>query len=338
MRLSGGFNSWIFTAACLGLIGNSWAETPTVDSLSSGQVGKVYFKSVDRKTTAGQLSNGKFQLTDTVSGDLILPESGNAPFPVMVIAHGSGGVVKRDYVWAEFFKTQGIASFIIDTYQPRGIRDTIADQSQLTYPASTADHLMALKLLATHPKVDPARIGIIGFSRGGVVSVGTAFNTWRKHIANDLKFAVHLPFYGGCAWIAEQWDGSPIHNFIGDSDDYIQPVATCQAQTRFLEKAGITHSLNIFANARHGFDNLEPTKDFYLARAQTFNKCSYIWNIETQVFYTPAQSESAKSTSGLGAEAEKCASHGTTVGPNRKATEEAKTKVAQILSDTLLKR
>lgn len=327
-----------FTTALLGLFGTAWAEVPTVNSLASGQVGKVYFKSVDRKTTAVQLINGKFQLTDTVSGDLILPDSGNGPFPVMVIAHGSGGVVKRDYVWAEFFKAQGIAAFIIDTYQPRGIHDTVADQSQLTYPASTADHLMALKLLATHPKVDATRIGIIGFSRGGQVSVGTAFELWRKRVAGNLKFAVHLPFYGGCSWIAEQWDGSPIHTFFGDSDDYAQPVSTCQAQTRFLDKAGIKHSLNVFAGARHGFDNLEPTKDYYLGRAQTFNKCSYIWNVETQVFYSPAPSDMAHSAAGLGVEAEKCTSHGTTLGPNRKATEEAKAKVTQILAETLLKR
>ena len=323
--------------ASAALAGFAQAEPVTVDSLAAGQVGKMYFKSVDRKTTAGQITRGKFQLTDTISGDLILPE-GNGPFPVMVIAHGSGGVTKRDYVWGELFKAKGIASFVVDTYKERGILDTVADQSQLTYPASTADHLVALKLLATHPKLDAQRIGIIGFSRGGQVSVGTAFETWRKPVAGDLKFVVHLPFYGGCSWVTDHWDGSPIHHFIGDADDYVQPVSTCEAQTRFFKKAGIKHSLNVFAGGRHGFDNLEATKDFYLARAQGFNKCSFIWNVESQVYYSPAQSDQPLSASGVAAEQERCMSRGTTIGPNRKATDDARAKVLQILDETLLKQ
>ena len=31
--------------------------------------------------------------------------------------------------------------------------------------ANLADALAALKLLATHPRIDPARIGVMGFSR-----------------------------------------------------------------------------------------------------------------------------------------------------------------------------
>jgi dienelactone hydrolase len=313
------------------------AQEQVVESLAAGQTGKVTFKSVDRKTMVGQLNNGKFQLTDTISGDLILPD-GVGPFPMMVIAHGSGGVTKRDYVWADFFKAKGIGSFIIDTYKERGIRDTISDQSQLSYVASTADHLLALKLLATHPKVDPNRIGIIGFSRGGQSAIGTAFEVWRENVAGNAKYAVHMPFYGGCSWIANHLDGSPIHRFIGDSDDYSQPVSTCEAQTRFFDKAGIKHSLNVYAGAHHGFDNLEPQKDYYLARAQTFNKCSYIWNVEKQTLYAPAQSDQVRSATELGKVAEKCGSHGTTLGPNKKATDDARARVAQILEETVLKR
>lgn len=325
----------VLLGACL-VNGISQADTGG-ESLAAGQIGKVAFKSVDRKTTAGQLNSGKFQLTDTITGDLILPD-GVGPFPMMVIAHGSGGVTKRDYVWADFFKAKGVGSFIIDTYKERGIRDTVADQSQLSYVASTADHLVALKLLATHPKVDAKRIGIIGFSRGGQVSVGTAFDVWRSNVAGTAKYAVHMPFYGGCSWIADRLDGSPIHEFIGDSDDYGQPVFTCEAQARFFDKAGIKHSLNVYAGARHGFDNLEPQKDFYLARAQTFNKCSYIWNVEKQTLYAPAQSDQVRSATELAQVAEKCGSHGTTLGPNKKATDDARARVAQILEETILKR
>ena len=308
-----------------------------VESLAAGQTGKVYFKSVDRKTTAPQLNSGKFQITDTISGEIILPD-GVGPFPMMVIAHGSGGITKNNYDWAEFFKARGVGAFVVDSFKERGIGETATDQSQMTYPASAADALVALKLLATHPKVDPSRIGIIGFSRGGQASVGTAFDVWRGHVAGTLKYAVHIPVYGGCSWIADHWDGSPIHFIVGGSDDYNQPVATCEAQTRFLDKAGMKHSLTVYADARHGFDALDRTKDVYAARAQTFNKCSYIWNVERQVIYAPAQSDQTQPPSALPEIISRCWTKGSTIGPNIKATHDAHARVAQILDETILKR
>lgn len=320
--------------ACLAH-GIAQADT-VVESLASGQTGKVYFKTVDRKTTGVQLTTGRFQLTDTISGDLMLP-SGTGPFPVMVIAHGSGGVTKTHSAWADLFLAKGVGAFIVDSFKERGIQSTANDQSQITYQASTADNLVALKLLATNPRVDNTKIGIIGFSRGGVVALATAFETWRKNVVGTTtKYAVHMPFYGGCPWIADQWDGSPIHHFIGDSDDWGQPVATCKAQSKFLEKAGVPHSLTVYAGAKHGFDLIDAPRDIYMPRAQNAAKCSYIWNLERQVMYSPAESTQTQPVSV--ASLNSCVTLGATFGPNAKAAEDARARVAKILEETILKR
>ncbi|HJV81340.1 dienelactone hydrolase family protein [Noviherbaspirillum sp.] len=324
------YSALLFTASL------AFADTPMVTNLADGRNGKFLFKSVDRKTTGVQLASGKFQMTDTISGDLILPE-GTGPFPAMVIAHGSGGITPRDYAWADYFRAKGIASLIVDSYKERGIVDTVADQSQLTYIGSVADQLVALRLLTTHPLIDAKRIGIIGFSRGGSASVGTAFEKWRSAVAGDARFTLHLPFYGGCSWIADQWTGAPIHQFIGDSDDYGQPVSVCEVQLKKLQAAGVPSTLNVFKGARHGFDNLSVTKDYYLGRAAAFNKCSYIWNVESHTVTSPADSVELRPDREIATIAKECTSYGTTLGPNLKATADAKAIIDRILSSTLLK-
>lgn len=325
----------ILFSAIFVMASTALAETPIVTNLADGRNGKFLFKSVDRKTTGVQLASGRFQTTDTISGNLILPE-GSGPFPAMVIAHGSGGITPRDYAWADYFRAKGIASLIVDSYKERGIVDTVADQSQLTYIGSVADQLLALKLLTTHPQIDANRIGIIGFSRGGSASVGTAFEKLRDAVAGNARFALHLPFYGGCSWIADHLTGAPIHQFIGDSDDYGQPVSVCEAQLKKLQTAGVPSSLNVFKGARHGFDNLSVTKDYYLGRAAAFNKCSYLWNVESHTVASPANSPEWRPDRELAKIAKECTSYGTTLGPNMKATSDAKAIIDKILTETIL--
>lgn len=326
----------LLTAAMLLVTQISLADAPLIQDLGDGRTGTFSFKSIDRKTGPYILTSGKHQFTDMAIGNLILPD-GTGPFPAMVIAHGSGGTNKRDYDWAEYFRAKGIASLIVDSYKERGIGDTLTDQGQLTYIASTGDQLVALKILATHPQIDAKRIGIIGFSRGGAAALGTAFEKWRARLAGDARFAIHLSLYGGCGWMADTWTGAPLYQFIGDSDDLNQPVSVCEAQFKKMQAAGVPTSLYVFKGARHGFDNFTVTKDYYLGRAVAFNKCSYIWNVESLTVASPADSAIPKPGNEIGNVIKDCISHGPTLGPNYKATSDAKAIIDKILADTLLK-
>jgi hypothetical protein len=112
----------------------------------------------------------------------------------MVIVHGSGGVTKGEWEWANQINGLGIASFVIDNFTGRGIRETETDQFRLSPAADIAGALAALRLLATHPGIDPKHIGVIGFSRGGIVALDTALEPFRRAVIDgDLRFAAHIP-------------------------------------------------------------------------------------------------------------------------------------------------
>ena len=90
----------------------------------------------------------------------------------MVVAHGSAGVSDaREMRWAKDLVAMGMAAFVVDSFTPRNVRQTATDQGRLSTAANVADALAALRLIATHPRIDPDRIGIIGFSKGGQVAL-----------------------------------------------------------------------------------------------------------------------------------------------------------------------
>src|SRR6266536_384063 len=62
-----------------------------------------------------------------VWGDLYLPQGGAAPYPVMIISHGSGGLSKRaaHYSgWARHLTAMRVGAFVLDHFTPRGITET----------------------------------------------------------------------------------------------------------------------------------------------------------------------------------------------------------------------
>jgi dienelactone hydrolase len=121
--------------------------------------------------------------------------------PAVVLVHGSGGIYPEQIsFWARLLNEQGIAAFVIDAFGPRGVKSTADDQSLVPFAADTADAFAALGLLASHPRIDPKRIAVMGFSRGGI----TAVRSGVVRIINGaapagLRFAAHVALYsGGC--------------------------------------------------------------------------------------------------------------------------------------------
>ncbi|HKA41105.1 MAG TPA: hypothetical protein VKF40_03855 [Burkholderiales bacterium] len=110
------------------------------------------------------VSNQQFLLGDrygkpvTIGGELRLPRGATEKFPVVILMHGSGGVSAATDRWAQELNAVGIAAFILDSFTGRGIINTNTDQSQLDSIAMMHDAYAALGKLATHPRVDPARI------------------------------------------------------------------------------------------------------------------------------------------------------------------------------------
>jgi len=277
--------------AYLGFYATARAEAPAVESLSNGQSGKIHFKSANRGTGIDVLYKGKAKYDETISGELALP-SGNGKVPAMVIMHGSSGVDGgTSRAWAAFFNQMGVATFIVDSFTPRGIQGTGTDQSQLSYTASGIDGLKALELLATHPRIDASRIGQIGFSRGGVATQESSFEKFRAAvIPGNLKFALHVALYGGCTQYGKT-TGVPVVHLVGSDDGYLS-VDQCKKVTDMSNALGGNVRLVVYRGVAHGFDR-ENQKRNYMPNNQTWKDCKFESNLDNLVNQIPGNANAS---------------------------------------------
>src|SRR5512143_2461278 len=98
---------------------------------------RVTFDSAARHSSVVQIFQGKTAYTDRIHGELQLPSKGSAPFPAMIIMHSSRGIVSTIVDWARMFNEMGIATLVVDSFTPRGLGESSADQ--LTFSAGVVD-------------------------------------------------------------------------------------------------------------------------------------------------------------------------------------------------------
>ncbi|HSE95948.1 MAG TPA: dienelactone hydrolase family protein [Methylomirabilota bacterium] len=122
--------------------------------------------------------------------------------------------------------------------------------------------------LSSFPPIDPARIGITGFSLGGAVSMLTA----SKPLADQygppgLRFRAHASLYPVCwvynssqrpHYIFKELTGAPVLIQGGALDTYDEPD-TCQKLVNSLPDASRQLvRLKMYPGATHKFDAAEP--------------------------------------------------------------------------------
>ena len=216
----------------------------------------------------------------TISGQLRIPALSNDELgtdqgkPAVLVLHGSAGVDTRGNLYIEALNDAGIATLEIDMWAARGLTGGTdrPDFPTLTVP----DAFGALKYLSGIPNIDPERIGIMGFSWGGVVTMLAASKSYVNIYGQGLKFAAHVAHYPVC-WAYNATLPAPfpppIAPFglefgnltnplliqIGDLDDYDEGGEQCQSLIASLsEEDQEIASVNVYPNAYHAWDRLQP--------------------------------------------------------------------------------
>ena len=213
----------------------------------------------------------------TVSGHLRIAQ-GAGRLPAVILIHGSGGMGANIDFWSRELNEMGISTFALDGFTGRGLASVNTDQAQLGRLNRIIDAYGMLAVLAKHPRVDPQRIVLMGFSRGGQAALFAAMKRSHEHWnKSGAEFAAYIPFYPDCMTsyrndtaVAER----PIRIFHGTPDDY-NPVAPCKAYVARLKAAGRDVQLTEYPNAAHGFDNpLGSPTPSVAKNAQTVRKCA----------------------------------------------------------------
>ena len=136
-----------------------------------------------------------------IDGLMVYPKKGEGPFPVLVFNHASGGSWMWSNEWFKFDRLmasqllkKGIAVLFVDNFTGRHVIDASTDQSQVSTYSFYIDAFMTLEFLSKDPKVNIKKVGITGWSRGGMNSLAVAETRIRDAlISKDLYYAASLP-------------------------------------------------------------------------------------------------------------------------------------------------
>jgi dienelactone hydrolase len=263
-----------------------------------------------------------------IAGELRLPLSqAQTRFPTVLLVHGSAGVGPNVHRWASELNDIGVAAFLLDCFSGRGIRSTIENQSRLGGLAMIYDAYRALEFVAKCPSVDPTRIAIMGFSKGGFVALYASMRRFQRYFApKKFEFAAYIPFYARCdiAFTGdENVSARPIRLFHGEADDWI-PVGPTTRYVERLKAAGKDVQLTTYPRARHAFDSPHYPPRFWFAAAEISRNCRLgekdgaIINLDSGKPFTNKDS---------------CVTRGAHVGANRAAYGQALAAVQSFLSE-----
>jgi dienelactone hydrolase len=317
-------------AACSFFAAGASAQQAVTSFENNPPNGEYKFASWTPKTLA-ELAKGN-QQNDRVEvvGHLFLPK-GQDKVPAVILQHGSGGIYRAmtDY-WPKQFNAAGIAVFSLDTFNPRGVKSTADDQTLVPPSADLADVFAALRLLASHPRIDGKRIALMGFSRGGAAAWRANVEriiAWQK-LPDGLRFAAHIPVYaGGCVGtlrIAARpgaFGKAPMLWLHGDADDYTA-IGPCRDYADAIAKTGTPVEFVAIKGAGHKFDSDDTRKIKAADVVRALPDCPLEFDMEAFSFVdrTNGQRLAFDAAQAIG---KKCLARGATVQGNATARDTA---------------
>lgn len=188
----------------------------------------------------------------------------STPLPAVVILHSSAGVDSTGSFYAKALNRAGIATLELDLWGARNLQggsDNRPNSPQETLP----DTFAALAYLSQNPNIDASRIGVIGFSWGGVLSLLTATEQYMSMTGAPYRFAGHVAHYPIC-WLFNNvpgfelsgLTGAPVMIQTGARDDY-DLSETCPLLVENLaEQDKQFVEVKVYKRAYHAWDRLEP--------------------------------------------------------------------------------
>jgi dienelactone hydrolase len=245
-------------------------------SLKNGK-NTVEIESGDKLGGYHDIISGKKPPLKTISANLYLPSScGGEKIPAVIIQHGSGN---PDNPWysklAKALNEEGIIAIVPDSFKTRGLKSTASDQSKLSKATRLYDTFSTFRYLQGLECVDPDRVGVTGYSFGGIISLDSVEAVLADRLGNGHSYKASLPVYPSCQTAFENTKptATKVHILAGGADDYT-PAKYCVDGVKTKKAKGWDIDITVLEGAHHGFNyEYAPEK---LPEAWTFGACGTI--------------------------------------------------------------
>ncbi|HVO96427.1 MAG TPA: prolyl oligopeptidase family serine peptidase [Bryobacteraceae bacterium] len=230
----------------------------------------VHFQSEDHKT---KLVAYVFEPASPGPHAAIVLLHGRAG-PYSSAAHGTftaATLSRRHKQWGEFWAQRGYVAILVDSFGPRGYPSGFPQGSYENRPPEVSEQTVrpldayaALRYLRKRPDVIKDRIGVQGWSNGGM----TVLVTMRDNAPGidqptpETGFRAALAEYPGCGMDAvkgKYHSYAPILLMIGSADKEVSPTV-CESFADRARAAGSKLQEIVYDGAEHNFDDPERSK------------------------------------------------------------------------------
>jgi uncharacterized protein len=209
---------------------------------------------------------------DEVQARFGLPKSQTSKAPVVLILHGSGGVDGRGAFYAKALQEAGVGTLEIKMFPLHG-RPQAGTRATMPHAAA------ALKWLAAQPNVNPQKLGVIGFSWGGGMSVLMSSERVQERMGEGVpKPAAFVSLYPVCSNMTRnlmnperpfynahtRMSTAPMLIIVGTRDDMEETERACDALiAMWPPSAREQTTVRYVEGATHGFDAQRPAFQHY---------------------------------------------------------------------------
>ena len=245
------------------------------------------------------------------------PKKGEGPFPIVVFNHASGGARLFSSEWYKFNRQQakhllkkGIAVMFVDNFTGRKVISAGADQAQVSTYSFYIDAFMTLEYLSKDPKINIKKVGITGWSRGGMNSLAIAESRIRDAlISKDLYFAASLPRSVECRQSGYFRNPQPIKEtkilMVNGKIDDASHAHICEEYGEKMKANGADIEVMTKKGWGHGFEaNYKPEYEEHL---EAWHECPDWYTEDDGMANKDAKIEAS------------CITYGYTIGGNKTA-------------------
>lgn len=224
--------------------------------------------------------DGRTRLT----GYVFLPQQAG-PRPAVVMLHGRSGaysslkqgqhdadaLTMRHRMWGRFLAERGYLAILVDSFGPRGYGDGFGRRSYDSRPPEVSEQLVrpldaygALDYLRTRGDVAADRVGVLGWSNGGM-TVLAAMGPRPPGLADpapEKGFRAAIALYPSCRFPAKQHDYrpyAPLMIAVAENDDEVSPTV-CRSLAEVLMLRGAEVEFHWYDGAQHSYDDPGRTK------------------------------------------------------------------------------
>jgi dienelactone hydrolase len=189
----------------------------------------IHFESVTHETPYGIFRGNTGNKVEIEARLSLPPGSQSRQMPAAVVLHTCSGPGVPDAEISGKLQQLGFITLQFDSLRPRGWSEDLSCSGKLlgNEASQVADAFAALRFLASHPAVDPARIVVVGASMGAGSANQTALERLARANAGPTnpRFAAHVAFYPPVRFTmsAEALTGAPMLMLLGSRDDWTPP-------------------------------------------------------------------------------------------------------------------